>query len=169
MGESSVEKFLEEAKAFWLRAEHVQVGDRLEILDEPTVDRETFDRPYLTCRVKLLRTGDEFNLRLGTRNVQRIAETLGTKNWRGQQLEVIALEDYPGLGRRGILFRGVKVEVKPQPSERVLTWLGFNEALIGRALPGVILQTTPREILDELKRLNWLVKRGDAWILTRGE
>jgi len=164
---SSIEEFLARSQAFWLRADHVQVGDRLDILDEPVVDEESFDKPYLVMKVRLQRTGEEFNLRLGVRNVQRIAETLGRESWRGHQLEVIAVEEYPGLGRRGILFKGVKAE-RIQPSERLLTWLHFNEALVGKALPSVILQTMPPDIRSELERLGWLVKRGEAWVLTRG-
>ncbi len=41
---SEIEKFLEKAKGFWLRPEHVQVGDRILILEEPIVDEKTFDR-----------------------------------------------------------------------------------------------------------------------------
>jgi len=116
-GKSPVEEFLEKARGFWLRAEHVKVGDRIEILDEPMVDEKTFDRPYIVFRGRLLRTGDEYNVRLGPRNVQRIAETLGTKSWKGKQIEVISIENYPGLGKKGILFRGVAEGGKAVGSE----------------------------------------------------
>lgn len=44
VGKSPIEEFLEKARGFWLRAEHVQPGDRVLILDEPVVDETTFDR-----------------------------------------------------------------------------------------------------------------------------
>jgi len=61
-----------------------------------------------------LRTNTEYNVRLGSRNVTRIAETLGKKIWKGRQIEVISIEDFPGLGRKGILFKGV-AEGQAQP------------------------------------------------------
>ena len=39
-----VEEYLKQAGGNWLRAEHVQIGDKLEILDEGFIDDKTFDR-----------------------------------------------------------------------------------------------------------------------------
>ena len=113
---SAIEEFLEKAGGNWLRADHVKVGDKLKILTEPVVDDKTFDRPYLVLEALLERTGEQFRVRLGPKNVNRIAETLGKKSWKDQYLEVISIESYPGLGRKGILFRGVKAGSEPAKS-----------------------------------------------------
>jgi len=106
-GVSTIEEFLRKAGGPWLRAVHVKTGDRLKILSEPVVDDQTFDRPYLVCDVLLQRTNEEFKLRLSKTNVTRIAQTLGTSSWKGKEIEVISVEEYPGLKQRGILFKGV--------------------------------------------------------------
>ena len=104
---SEIEKFLDRVKGFWLKSEHVKVGDRILILEEPRLDEKTFDRPYLIIKGRLLRTNEEFNIRLGSRNVARITEVLGKDSWKGKQIEVISIENFAGLGKKGIMFRGV--------------------------------------------------------------
>jgi hypothetical protein len=106
-GVSPIEEFLKKAGGPWLRADNVQVGDRLQILTEPVVDDQTFDRAYLVCDALLIRTGEQFKVRLSKTNVTRIAQTLGTKSWKGKYIEVMSIENYPGLRQKGILFKGV--------------------------------------------------------------
>jgi len=111
-----VEEYLKKAGGQWLRADNVVIGDRLEVLDEGVIDDQSFDRAYLVLQVKLLRTGEQYSLRLGPKNVKRIVDSWGgekdTKKWVGRQLEVISIETYAGLGQKGILLRGVPVEPK---------------------------------------------------------
>ena len=104
---SAIEEFLKKAGGPWLRADHVNPGDKLQIITEPILDEQTFDRPYLVCDVLLLRTGEQYKLRLSKTNVTRIAQTLGTKSWKGKYIEVVSIENYPGLRQKGILFKGV--------------------------------------------------------------
>lgn len=113
---SVVDEYLKTASGNWMRAENVRVGDKIKILTEPSIDDKTFDRPYLILTGLLIRTGEQFGIRLGTKNVKRIAETLGKTNWKDKNILVISIEDYPGLGRKGILFRG-DAPTKTQPKE----------------------------------------------------
>lgn len=107
---SMIDKYLKQASGNWIKASNVQVGDQLQIEEPPTLDDQSFDKPYLVLEVTLKRTGEKYNLRLGTKNVARIVETLGTseQSWTGNLLEVLSIENYPGLGQKGVLFRGVK-------------------------------------------------------------
>lgn len=117
--QTAVEKLLGKS-GMWLRPDNVKVGDLIEILDAPVLDDQTFaPRAYLVCNGKLLRTGETFKIRLGPKNVARIAEVFGKdeKKWVGRKLEVISIETYPGLGKRGILFRGVAEGGKEAGSE----------------------------------------------------
>jgi hypothetical protein len=126
-----VDEYLKEAGGPFLRAQHVQVGDRLQILDEGIIDDQTFKdragrpRPYLVLRAKLMRTGEEYLVRLGPKNVKRIRDAFGTSDtakWKGKLLEVIGLEDYPGLGQKGVLLRGCATgEAKEKPSSSTLS------------------------------------------------
>ncbi len=105
-------------KSQWWRADDLQQGDRLQIMDEGQIDAETFKpRTYLVLKAKLLRTGEIRSLRLGPRNVARLAETLGkdTKNWVGKTVEVVGIEPYAGLKAKGVLLRGC-VEAKAPAS-----------------------------------------------------
>jgi hypothetical protein len=126
-----VDEYLKEAGGPFLRAQHVQVGDKLQILDEGIIDDQTFKdragrpRPYLVLRAKLMRTGEEYLVRLGPKNVKRIRDAFGTSDtakWKGKLLEVIGLEDYPGLGQKGVLLRGCSAgEAKEKPSSSTLS------------------------------------------------
>ena len=53
-----------------------------------------------------MRTGEQVKVRLGRRNVERIVEALGKAGWKDRYIEVVSVENYPGLGRKGVLFRG---------------------------------------------------------------
>ncbi len=166
---SVIKKFLETAGGPWIRADNCVVGDRLKITSTPTIDEKTFDRPYLICDVVLQRTGEQFKLRLGPRNVARIAETLGTdeKNWLNAELEVISIETYPGLGRKGLLFKGVpqrRVELSPQ----VLDIIRKSEYIVemGIGLSEVDWNKIPASVRAELMKHGIVEKRGEFWFFT---
>lgn len=104
-----VKQYLKEAGGNWLRADNVQVGDKLKVTGSGGIDDKTFDRSYLVVPVVLMRTGEEFRLRLGPKNVNRIVESFketDTGKWVNRFLEVISIETYKGLGQKGILLRG---------------------------------------------------------------
>ena len=104
-----VKEYLKEASGQWLRADNCQVGDKLEVLGAGEIDSETFDRSYLNIPVKVLRTGEKYTFRMGTRNASRVVDVLGknTEKWVGKQIEVFSIEHYKGLGQKGIIVRGV--------------------------------------------------------------
>lgn len=106
---SVIDRFLKQASGNWVKADNCTAGDRLKITTEPMIDDETFDRPYLVCGVTLTRTSEDYKLRMGSKNVTRIAETLGKdeKTWPGRFLEVVSIESYPGLSAKGLLLRGL--------------------------------------------------------------
>jgi len=107
-GKSLIERFLESAGGPWIRADRVSIGDKVSI-EDVTLDEETFDRPYIVVSGIFDRTGEPVKVRLGVKNVKRIAKTLGTdeRKWIGCKIEVIDIEEYPGLGQKGILWKGV--------------------------------------------------------------
>lgn len=107
-----VKNYLRQARS-WLSAEDVVAGDKLEVLSPGSVDNETFKpRSYLIMPVRLLRTGQKWDIRLGPRNVGRVSEVLGnqTDDWVGNFIEVLSIENYPGLRAKGLLLRGLKRE-----------------------------------------------------------
>jgi len=122
----NVDEYLKQAGGPFLRAQHVQIGDKLQILDEGTIDDKSFTdkqgrpRAYLIFRVKLLKNNEEYLLRLGPRNTKRIRDSFGTadtKQWVNRLLEVVGIEEYSGLGQKGILLRGVP----PEPKQTQIT------------------------------------------------
>jgi len=105
-----------QATGNWIKADLVRPGDRLRVqegayIDPSKAEGGSFDRSYLIVPIILQRTNEEYKLRLGPKNVDRINQALtpNTDKWIGNDLEVISIETYPGLGKKGILLRGVKV------------------------------------------------------------
>lgn len=137
-----IKEYLRKSGGNWLRAGNVQVGDKLQLLDDGFIDDQTFDRSYLVFNILLQRTGEQFKLRLGSQNVTRIAETLGndSSKWKNGHLEVISIENYPGLGR-GILLRGLSAQ--PQQME-------FTKPIQQRE---VSLSTEALQVINESKDL----------------
>jgi hypothetical protein len=137
MTESVIERFLKEAGGNWIRADDCVAGDQLKIATAPVIDDETFENPYLVCGVTLMRTGENYKLRMGARNVIRISETLGKdeKQWVGRMLEVVSIEAYPGLGTKGLLLRGlprepVQVQIQPAPTPQTKPQTGLSSETI---------------------------------------
>ena len=175
-----VEEYLKKAGGNWLRADNVVVGDKLEILDEGIIDDQSFDRAYLVLQVRLLRTGEEYSLRLGPKNVKRIVESWGgekdTKKWVGRQLEVISIETYAGLGQKGILLRGVPVEPKQTTlgglSEATLEYIQAQKTVIqycldvGAALNEHDFNEIPIKVRAELLKNGLVVKAEKGYFYT---
>lgn len=110
---SLIDKYMKKASGNWIGAEDCVVGDRVKIITVPEIDDKTYDKPYLVCRVTLMRSGKTFNLRMGIMNVRRISETLGKdeNTWTGRLLEVVSIEYYSGVGQKGLLLRGLQQEL----------------------------------------------------------
>lgn len=92
----------------WLTADMVEEGDHITITGGGHWDPDTFDREYLVVPVKL--KDKELKLRIGPRNTERIAKTHGTNTgeWVGKLIEVLAIEEYPGLKQKGMILRGIR-------------------------------------------------------------
>ncbi len=136
---SLVRRFLKESGGPWIRAENVTVGATVTI-EKVELDEQTFDRPYIVVTGVYDPTGENVKVRLGVKNVQRIVETLGDdeSKWIGHKLEVISIETYKGLGRKGILWRGVKTVKQTRmgsPSPMTLEWLAAPVSYTHLTLP----------------------------------
>lgn len=94
----------------WLTASMVNEGDRMTLLEGIREDAVTFERPYIIAPVRL--GDDEYDLRLGVRNVKRLRDVFGpdVSKWVGRQIEVAVVQTYKlrGAEQRGLILRGVK-------------------------------------------------------------
>lgn len=170
-----VKSFLREAGGSWLRADYVQIGDLLEIMDEGRIDSETFQKPYLIIKVRLQRTGEQYLFRMGYKNVLRVSQVLGTdtKAWIGNYMEVIAIEQYPGLARKGILVRGLRKEdVKAKPklaeiSEETMKALEVHRPVIEMEEPLTISEfmALPAQVRAEMKKLGLVEEMEDGSLI----
>lgn len=176
-----VKDYLQKSGGNWLRADNVQVGDRLQPLDDCVIDDQTFDRSYLVFTVLLQRTGEQFKLRLGPKNTARIAENLGndTSKWKNGQLEVISIETYSGLGQRGILLRGLplgqqeKLAAKPpklgEPTPDALKLISESRDIVELGIPlneQDWSQTIPAKVRAELLKLGLIEKKPEGYFFT---
>jgi len=111
---SIIEDYLKSAGGSWLKADSVSTGYRV-LIEDVWLDDQSFDRPYI-CVSGVGPSGEAVKARLGVQNVERVAEVLGTKRegWIGNYLEVIGTQSYPGVGAKGILWRGVKKAAQAQ-------------------------------------------------------
>ncbi|MFQ6095863.1 MAG: hypothetical protein ACE5NN_06940 [Candidatus Bathyarchaeia archaeon] len=182
-----VKEFLKEAGGTWLRAEYVQVGDKLEILGQGKVDDETFDSPYLVIPVRLQRTGEEYNARLGAKNATRLADTFGTsktEDWVGRHAEVVSIETYKGLGTKGYILRGLprepaqitfqpQAQPQPQPSSGEVSketldaiWKSRDIINMGMALNETDFNLLPAAVRAELVKKGLIEQREGLYTFT---
>ena len=113
---SLVKKFLDSQSGNWLSPSQTTEGDTVEVkavaLDTSTIDDKE--------RTSLVVTGihrpvenpgqsQEVKVRLGVKNVARIAKALGEdeKRWIGNYIEAMSIEMYQSFGKAGVLWRGV--------------------------------------------------------------
>jgi hypothetical protein len=96
--------------AFLTTQTGIKVGEKVKIVDTPRIDNTTFEgRTYLIVPVEY--KGEQYNVRLGASNANRIAKDFDEptiENWVGKEIVVQEIKDYPGLGRQGIIWAGVK-------------------------------------------------------------
>lgn len=158
----NVEEY-KEGTSEWLRGDDVQVGDKLLILNGGYFDDETFTdksgkgKLYFCTSMRLIRTGVEKNVRLGSENVKRIAEKFGddTAAWLNRQVVVDEIKVYKGLGQKGIIFRPV---AETLASGVPATPAAAQVPLQPRGEPTM----TRGEALERAK--NWPAEDREAWI-----
>ncbi len=102
---SIVDTYLENAGGNFLSVKNCPSGTVLTI-SKVFLDEETFDKPGIVCEGTV--DGEETSARLSASNVKRIVETLGSddKKWIGKQIQCLGHMDYPGLGKKGLLWGG---------------------------------------------------------------
>jgi len=102
-----IKEYLASASGLWVKADSVRPGEKI-LIQAVTLDDKSFDKPYIVVH-GMNAAGDDVRVRLGVKNVARVVETLGDdeSRWVGNYLEVLTTEMYPGVGARGILWRGV--------------------------------------------------------------
>jgi hypothetical protein len=164
-----IERFLEKAGGPWIRADNVKPGDTVTIRNV-SLDEESFDRPYIVIDGTLDRTGEQVKVRLSQQNVNRIIQDLGRKEagWIGHKLQVLSIENYPGLGRRGVLWKGLRAEGFGKVLEPQLrSFLKAHLDTLGPKIPGPVERVEP-EVVAEAERLG-LIKtfehEGMRWYL----
>lgn len=104
-----VRKYIEEGGGNFLTVKNCPVDSTVTI-KSLSLDDETFDKSYIVIDGIFDSSGEDCNVRLGVQNLARIAETLGDdeNTWPGCKLICIGTQTYPGLGTRGLLWRGLK-------------------------------------------------------------
>jgi hypothetical protein len=87
----------------------IKVGEKVKIKGVPTIDTTTFEnRTYVIVPVEW--KGEEYSVRMGASNANRVAKDFDEnemEKWVGRELVVREIKDYPGLGRKGIVWGGV--------------------------------------------------------------
>ena len=116
---SIVDTYLENAGGNFLSVKNCATGTVLTIT-KVFLDEETFDKPGIVCEGTV--DGEETSARMSASNCKRVSETLGTKEaeWIGKQIQCLGHMDYPGLGKKGLLWGGVAGTAAPAaPTETV--------------------------------------------------
>lgn len=98
------------SKGDWISADSVSEGDKMTIMEGIYEDPDSYEKPYIIAPVKF--EGEEYNLRLGVRNVRKLRDAFGPdiRKWPGREIEVVAIENYKirGKDQKGLILRGVK-------------------------------------------------------------
>jgi len=119
---SIIKKYIEEGGGNFLNAQNCV--DRATVtIKSVKLDDETFDKSYIVINGTYDLTGTECNVRLGIQNVNQIAKDLGEdeNTWINKQIEMIGTREYKGLGRKGLLWRGLKTSTSNAPKQAPLT------------------------------------------------
>lgn len=116
---SIVKDYIEKAGSNFLTVKNCPVGTIMTITGI-TLDEETFDKAYVILGGTAPGFEEEVNYRAGVGNLKRIAEAFGEDEtkWVGKQIECVVHQDYPGLGQKGLLWRGVGAAAPSAPTEQ---------------------------------------------------
>jgi len=113
-------KYIQGGSGDWLTVKNAAVGSVVDVeqvwMDDGVFPNQPVDQPPKPslCVGGLFNGGEECQVRISKTNARRIAETLG-EEWVGHRIECVLHMDYPGVGARGLIWKGVKVEAKPEP------------------------------------------------------
>ena len=169
----SVKRFLETGGGNFATVKNTPEGSQYPIL-QVYFDNEPYkDNPAIV--VNSMKDGAEFKIRLLRQNVARIAETLSDdeSKWIGHNLRCTTHVHYPGLGKDGIVWNGVKagqqtqMPTAPKPnlvantlSTETMQWLMVSQSDIGQVLDGPtwsnIVQRGISKELDRYGLINFI-------------
>jgi len=145
-----IKDYMENAGGNFLNAQNCQ--DRATVtVTTLKLDDETFDKPYIVITGTYDPTGIECNVRLGIQNVNQIAKDLGEDEttWIGKKIEMIGTREYKGLGKTGLLWRGVKTVGKAHPLKQTsMPQTNTVEATIAKVL--IKIPTLTKEKVQEM-------------------
>lgn len=143
----SVKRFLEQGGGTFATIQNTSPGDQLPIT-AVYFDNTTYpDNPAIVVNSE--KDGEEFKIRLSKANVKRIAEVLSKdeEKWIGHSLKCVMHQDYPGLGKKGLIWTGekttqqAKIPVAPKPNSTANTlstethlWLQVSQSDIGNVI-----------------------------------
>lgn len=128
-----IRKYIEEGGGNFLNVKNTNVDDTVTI-QSIYRDDDTFDKAYVVIKGTYDPTGEECNVRLGRQNVERIAEDIGDDEttWPGQKIICIGHQSYPGLGTKGLLWRGVRAGAASAPASAVTADDVINKILAAK-------------------------------------
>lgn len=126
-----IRKYIEEGGGNFLKVKNTEI-DATVTIQTVRRDDDTFDKAYIVIKGIYDPTGEECNVRLGVQNVERVAEDLGDDEttWPGQKIKCIGTQAYPGLGTKGLLWRGVRPGATPAPASAVTADDVINKILV---------------------------------------
>jgi hypothetical protein len=105
---SSIKDFLDQAKGNWVSQKTAKVGDTVEIMTQPKIDKESFkDKVYLVADCILNGvTSSPMKIRFSGQQVIALQPTFGddASKWIGRKVRIVAVVDYPGLGKKGFVY-----------------------------------------------------------------
>ncbi len=128
-----VRRYIEEGGGNFLTVKNCAI-DATVTIKAVSLDDETFDKSYVVINGIYDLSGDECNVRLGVQNLERIAEDLGDDEtiWPGQKIVCIGTQTYPGLGTKGLLWRGIRPGTAPAPASAVTADDVINKILAAK-------------------------------------
>lgn len=128
-----IRKYIEEGGGNFLKANNTEV-DATVTIGTVRRDDDTFDKAYVVINGIYDPTGEECNVRLGVQNVARVTEDLSDDEtkWPGQKLLCIGTATYPGLGTKGLLWRGVRPGAALAPASAVTADDVINKILAAK-------------------------------------
>lgn len=157
-----IRDYIENAGGNFLTTKNTKADDIVTI-QSVWLDDETFDKSYIVVDGVYDKTGEECNVRLGVQNLERIAETLGDDEatWPGQKIQCIGQQKYPGLGTKGLLWRGIVVSQGSSPAVEPAVESASNlKVIVGKimaAKPQMTKKAVQKLIEDEKEKAGGLL------------
>ena len=166
---SIIKDYIEKGGGNFLTTKNCAVGATVTVV-KVALDDETFDKAYIVCNGIYDPSGEEANVRLGIQNLKRIAETLGEdeSKWVGKKLECLGYQDYPGLGQKGLLWRGMTAKAAAPAAVVSSSNTEKIRALIISAKPDLDVDAVNKLIEEERAKAGGLLTEEAAAYIVAG-